>query len=209
MALTHAFLVKRVDQGSGDAASAAVIARWWRRSGATFVDVRAYRGAQSADRYIYFDFPVPAERSTADRDAFAATLATEATEAGCLDDPLTVDRLECVLDVPGASRGERPALHYVVETDVVDGWQDEMQRWYDNEHMPGLAAVPGCVRARRFINHDRGPRSFACYDLMRDGVTESPPWLAVRASAWSTRVRPQFRNTKRTMFSELALPEPA
>ncbi len=206
MALTHAFVVKRVDQGSGDAATGAIIARCWHRSVPAFGDVRAYRGAQSADLYIYFELPVPAERSTAERDAFAATLTTE---TGWRNDALTVDRLECVLDVPGASRGERPALHYVVETDVVDGWQDEMQRWYDNEHMPGLAAVPGCIRARRFINHDRGPRSLACYDLMRDGVTESPAWLAVRASAWSARVRPQFRNTKRTMFSELALPEPA
>ena len=86
---------------------------------------------------------------------------------------------------------------------AAEGWLDEMMRWYDREHMPGLAAVPGCVRAQRFINLDAGPKSFACYDLVTRDTLGSPPWLAVRNSEWSGRVRPNFRNTKRTMFRTL------
>ena len=33
-----------------------------------------------------------------------------------------------------------------------------------------------------------------------DIVVGSPEWLAVRATDWSSRVRPAFRNTRRTMF---------
>ena len=56
-----------------------------------------------------------------------------------------------------------------------------MFRWYDEEHMPGLAASPGCVLARRYLNHDHGPVSLACYDLVAPDVTATPPWLASMA----------------------------
>jgi hypothetical protein len=96
-------------------------------------------------------------------------------------------------------------FHYTVETDAADGWEEEIFRWYDTEHMMGLAAVPGCVRAQRFLNGDGGPRSHACYDLIDPKILESAAWLAVRHTAWSDRVRPQFRNTRRTMFRSLQL----
>lgn len=108
--------------------------------------------------------------------------------------------LELAFDAAGASAGTAPVHHYVVETDPEDGWFDEIVRWYDTEHMPGLAAVPGCVRAMRFINHGHGPRSLACYDLVTEDTLGSSPWLAVRATAWSDIARPHFTNTKRTMF---------
>jgi len=47
------------------------------------------------------------------------------------------------------------------------------------------------------------PRYYACYDLVSLQTMGSAPWLAVRATAWSDRVRPAFRNTKRTLFSRI------
>jgi hypothetical protein len=109
-------------------------------------------------------------------------------------------RLEKVFDMPGASSGAKPVFHYVVETDPESGWLEEIVKWYDVEHMPGLAAVPGSVRARRFFNHDHGPLSLACYELTVESTLDSPPWLAIRHTDWSSRVRPHFTNTRRTMF---------
>jgi hypothetical protein len=113
---------------------------------------------------------------------------------------LQASRLELVFDAPGASSGDTPAFHYVVQTDAEAGWMDEIVRWYDTEHMPGLAGVPGCVHARRLISHDHGPRSFACYDLVSEQTLGSAPWLAVRGTAWSDRTRPHFTNTRRNML---------
>ncbi len=112
-------------------------------------------------------------------------------------------RLQQVYSAPGQAQGAAPVAHYVVETDPEAGWQAELERWYDTEHMPGLAAVPGCILAQRYYNHDQGPFSLACYDLVAESVLGSPPWLAVRASAWSDIVRPHFTNTRRTMFRAL------
>jgi hypothetical protein len=111
-----------------------------------------------------------------------------------------VSRLECVQDLAGASEGEVATHHYVVETDPEAGWEDEIARWYAEEHLRGLAGVPGCVRARRYVNLDAGPRSHACYALVTEQALGSPPWLAVRGTPWSSRVRPHFTNTRRTMM---------
>lgn len=117
---------------------------------------------------------------------------------------LRVSRLEKMLDKHGASKGTAPVFHYVVEMDPEAGWMPELSSWYDTEHMPGLATVPGCVRASRYLNHDHGPLSLACYDLVTQETLGSPPWLAVRETEWSSRMRPRFTNTIRTMFDLLA-----
>lgn len=114
-----------------------------------------------------------------------------------------VSRLERVFGAEGITSGAKPGWHYVVEMEPEAGWMAEIARWYDAEHMPGLAAVPGCIRAMRFLNHDHGPLSLACYDLARQETLNSPPWLAVRASVWSDITRPHFTHTKRTMFQVL------
>jgi hypothetical protein len=113
---------------------------------------------------------------------------------------LRVSRLEKMLDKRGASAATAAVFHYVVEMDPEAGWLPELSSWYDTEHMPGLALVPGCVSARRYVNHDHGPLSLACYDLVTQETLGSPPWLAIRETEWSSRMRPRFTNTLRTMF---------
>lgn len=109
-----------------------------------------------------------------------------------------------LLDVPGASAGALARYHYIVETDVDPAHEADFNAWYDTEHLPRLAGVPGTVRARRYRNATGAPRYHACYDLTAAEVLGSPPWLAVRATPWSDRVRPAFRNTRRTMFVRVA-----
>jgi hypothetical protein len=123
--------------------------------------------------------------------------------SGSFASAFTLDRLELQRDFAGASAGAPAPRFYVVETDPAEGSEEEMFRWYDSEHMPGLAAVPGCARAMRLLNRDGGPRAHACYALANAEVTSTPAWLAVRATPWSARVRPNFRNTRRTMFRAL------
>ncbi|MFZ9322329.1 MAG: hypothetical protein ACO24T_06845 [Hylemonella sp.] len=120
--------------------------------------------------------------------------------AGCNG---TLSRLHCAMRLPGASAGAQAGVHYVVETDPEAGWHEEIFRWYDQEHMPGLASVSGTVLAQRFVNLDHSPQSFSCYDLLGTDVLGSPPWLAVRGTAWSDVCRPHFTNTLRTMFQTI------
>ena len=56
-----------------------------------------------------------------------------------------------ILGPDGApAEGQTPFL-YTVETDVIPGAAEDFHAWYEQEHLPGLARVPGCVRARRLV----------------------------------------------------------
>ncbi|MCZ4316498.1 hypothetical protein O4H66_24105 [Comamonadaceae bacterium G21597-S1] len=110
-------------------------------------------------------------------------------------------QLHMVQELVGASAGQAATFHYVVETDMPPEHAQQLTDWYAQEHLPGLAAVPGAVRAARYLCLDGVvPRSFACYDLTTPDALQSAAWLAVRHTAWSSRVRPLFRNPMRTMF---------
>ena len=108
--------------------------------------------------------------------------------------------LQGVVELPGASYGQRADYHYVVETDVDECNVAALEDWYQTEHLPGLAAVPGTVRARRYLRAVGQPRFVACYDLVTPAAMERPEWLAIRHTDWSSRVRPMFKNTFRTLY---------
>lgn len=149
--------------------------------------------------YVYVDLPGRIGVSP------AARLAVQAAAQAMLPaaEGLAASRLTLALDRPGASHGQQRHAHYTVEMDPAEGWAPEIFRWYDEEHMPGLAAVPGNIHSRRYLNHDGGPLSLACYDLQGPEVLGCPAWLQVRATAWSDITRPHFTNTVRTMFATL------
>jgi hypothetical protein len=197
MASCHALLLKGADAGNADHELAAHVAQLARHAGSAVARAHVHRALDVPEIYAYFELAREEEAGEADVERFvtaARALSSFATGA------LRVDRLARAFEPPAASSGQSAPFHYVVEMDPADGWRDELFRWYDTEHMPGLASVTGCVRAQRYVNRDGGPFSLACYDLVQRETTASPAWLAVRATPWSDRVRPQFRNPKRTMF---------
>jgi hypothetical protein len=157
--------------------------------------VEGYEAVDAAETYVYFRLP--------SGDAQAAMAAARESALRLYPDA-GVLWLRRLADLPGASHGRPAPWHYIVETDVLPQAEQDLNDWYDQEHLAGLASVPGTVCAERFVCHEASPRYHACYDLETAETFGSPPWLAVRASAWSDRVRPSFRNTKRTMFKAIA-----
>ena len=200
MRQTRVLLLKAVVGHAEDAALLGALAALRQILNVPFAEFTAYRGLRTPDLYAYC--VLEGAGYPADRDL--RRLETQARELPELSSGvLRVDRLERVFPPTGASAGKITGFRYVVETDAAEGWEDELSRWYDAEHMPGLAAVPGCVDAQRFINRDAAPHSHACYDLTDPKILESSAWLAVRRTAWSDRIRPQFQNTRRTLFRSL------
>jgi hypothetical protein len=113
---------------------------------------------------------------------------------------LPMSRFTCTRQLAGAAAGRDAPWFYVVETDVLPEHEADFNAWYEQEHLPGLAAVPGTVSASRLRDPLGHPRYHACYELASHEAFNSPAWLAVRGTPWSSRVRPSFRNTRRTMF---------
>jgi hypothetical protein len=75
----------------------------------------------------------------------------------------------------------------------------EFNEWYDKEHIPALAAVPGVLTARRF--RGTGNRKYvALYHLDTPDVVESGAWKTARQSDWTSRLQPQFRDHLRLVL---------
>jgi hypothetical protein len=73
-------------------------------------------------------------------------------------------------------------------------YEDEFHDWYDTEHMPGRARLPGFLSANRFVCVEGWPRYAAWYDLESLDVLTSPAYQAVsgtNTSPWSRRLVPK------------------
>lgn len=149
---------------------------------------------QTLDFYGYFYLDIPKKLNPVKADAFLGESAKSFTD-------VEISRLVIQDSIAGHSKELSPGNRYVVEMDPEAGWQEELFAWYDQEHLPGLASVPGCISATRCINLDHRPYSFAFYDLTNPEVLGCEEWLKVRNTTWSDRVRPHFTNVKRTMFN--------
>ncbi|CAM4177203.1 hypothetical protein [Bordetella muralis] len=165
--------------------------------GAKQANVRVYHAVDHVETYVWWSWP--AEGASTDSRLSTDIGSLQAVLRQSHPDALMVS-LALTTDVAGHSAGQAAPWFYMVETDIQSGAETDFDRWYETEHLPGLAAVPGTVRARRYLAENSSPRYYACYDLAQREAFGSPAWLAVRATSWSDRVRPNFINTKRTMF---------
>ena len=79
----------------------------------------------------------------------------------------------------------------LVLVDPAPTLEEELNDWYDLEHLPERAALPGFETAQRFTSLGDGPRYAAIYDLTELGVLQSEGYCAVSGpnfSPWTIRV---------------------
>jgi heme-degrading monooxygenase HmoA len=80
--------------------------------------------------------------------------------------------------------------------------EDDFNAWYDQEHLPALARVPGTLAARRYRSTEAAAgthRYVAIYHLKSPDVARSTAWAAAVDTPWSARVRPHFRDRIRVL----------
>jgi hypothetical protein len=84
--------------------------------------------------------------------------------------------------------------------DVAPGGDAEFDHWHLREHIPERVAVPGFLRARRYVTLGGPPRYFYFYETESLDTLQSPPYLARLAdpTPWTRRTMPLVRNNKRT-----------
>ena len=76
--------------------------------------------------------------------------------------------------------------------------EDEFNAWYDTEHVPALARVPGVLCARRFRAGSGNPRYVALYHLASPQVVTGPDWKrASESTPMPQHVRPQITDRLR------------
>ncbi len=94
----------------------------------------------------------------------------------------------------------------LVMTDIDPANEEELNRWYEEEHLEERLSVPGFIGARRFQALEGGPKYLALYDLESPDVLQSPAYRHFTGpgkSAWTTRMEGQFRNFRRNIYVQL------
>jgi hypothetical protein len=92
----------------------------------------------------------------------------------------------------------------VILTDIPSADEAEFNRWYDREHTQERVAIPGFVRARRWVLEQgagEAPRYLALYETETFEVLSSGPYKAALAAQtqWSKDVMGRFRNVARSV----------
>lgn len=72
--------------------------------------------------------------------------------------------------------------------------ESEFNEWYDHEHIPALAAVPGVLSARRFRDLKGTHRYLALYHLQSADIANGEAWKKAANSPWTDKLRPHFRD---------------
>ncbi|MDA1098984.1 MAG: hypothetical protein O2967_08350 [Proteobacteria bacterium] len=104
---------------------------------------------------------------------------------------------------PGAAAAPEAAGGLLLNAmNVTPEAENDFNAWYDEEHLPALAAVPGTLAARRYRSGEDAEgthRYVAIYHLTSPDVTRSAAWKTAVETPWSARVRPHFRDRIRIL----------
>jgi hypothetical protein len=76
----------------------------------------------------------------------------------------------------------------------------DFNRWYDEEHIPALSAVPGTLLARRFRATDTSRQWYlALYHLESPDVVATEAWAKAVETPWTKRIRPFMQDRLRVV----------
>ena len=104
-------------------------------------------------------------------------------------------RFEGVQILPGDQAAPKNAGGLLVNAMNVDPTHEaEFNEWYDHEHIPSLAAVPGALCARRYRDAKGTHRYLALYHLASSDVVGGDAWKKAASTPWTDKLRPHFRD---------------
>ena len=112
-------------------------------------------------------------------------------------------RFEGTQTVPGSLASPKGAGGFLLNAmNCAPEGEDEFNRWYEEEHVPFLAAVPGTIAARRYVAPDDATTThkyLAIYHLESPDVTKTEAWAKAVDTPWTRKVRPHFRDRVRVL----------
>ena len=104
-------------------------------------------------------------------------------------------RYEGEQTVPGNRTAPVDAVALLlVAMNVAPEHEAELNEWYDAEHIPALAGVPGTLSARRYRGRGGAQRYVALYHFAAAEVPGSAAWKNAAGTPWTERMRPHFRD---------------
>jgi hypothetical protein len=85
--------------------------------------------------------------------------------------------------------------------------EDELNRWYDEEHFPERMACPGFLNGRRFAAVQGTPKYLAIYDLESPDILRSGAYgRLAKPSPWTESLSAHFNPVVRNVYVEIRPP---
>src|SRR3954469_14385329 len=103
--------------------------------------------------------------------------------------------------------GARAVL--VVEIEVAESDVDDLNRWYDDKHVPERLAMPGFVSARRFASTEKPGRFLAIYELEGPEAASSDRYMETAHSLeteWDRAVHATWLHMRREVWTAVDRP---
>ena len=120
---------------------------------------------------------------------------------------IRICRLEAEQIAPGRVAAPANAQGMLmVAMNVVPEADAEFNAWYNEEHVPALGAVPGCLSARRFKTNGGTHKYIALYHLNAPEVQATAAWKKAVDTPWTAKMRPHFRDMLRLVLRRYVRP---
>jgi hypothetical protein len=84
----------------------------------------------------------------------------------------------------------------VVTLDVREGWEDEVDRWYREDHIPEKMAIDGFIDAHRYQSLDHPRRFVTIYELSEIAGAD----VRVPPTEWTTRIKEGWEAVERNVW---------
>ena len=91
----------------------------------------------------------------------------------------------------------------IVSIDVATEKEEEFNRWYNEEHIPNLLAVPGVLWAKRGKNTGKGPKYIAVYEHESIDVQHTDAYKKAVQTPWTDSLKPYFLKMERGVYEIL------
>jgi len=79
---------------------------------------------------------------------------------------------------------------FMVCVDMPTDMEEEFNRWYNEEHLAEVLAMPGVLSAARYEAVRSGPKHLALYELENPQVMESDAFMNREHTPWTLRINP-------------------
>ena len=118
-------------------------------------------------------------------------------------------RFNCIQLAPGDRVAPDNAQGLLVSAmNVAPAADAEFNAWYDSEHLPRLAAVPGVLCARRYQSPGAGYKYVATYHLTSPDVCASAAWKEASSTPWTQKLLPQLSDRLRLVLTRYVRTRP-
>jgi antibiotic biosynthesis monooxygenase (ABM) superfamily enzyme len=105
----------------------------------------------------------------------------------------------------GARPGRDAEFVLTVRLNTPADHEADFNAWYNEDHVPALAAVPGVYCARRYVAVEGDPKYLAIYEMREGGIPKTPEWNRARDFGRTAQIRPHLKDLQ-TVVARRILP---